>query len=369
MPQPQNTSMQDPQLNMLLREALLKTALPQSVDVGTFTGANTAPMNIRLQNVGITTKLRLRITAAVTIATDALTASKKAPWSLIDTLKVVDFNGQERINISGFHLWLINCMRARTIAYYNNEAKTAVSALPFTPTAIATDNIELYLEVPIAYDAERDLRGAMLTQVANSEWYLKIIWANPYLIDGDVDSVYSADGASGTATAGTITVKVFQDFLEPQPVQDFPFIPLPLADLSTVYELQGKLRQTDNIVNGGEKLMPIPNYRSVIGILSTYVNNKALSNAISSARIVANGNKTLISDTLETRRMAMRQWLNGDTADGVYFWQFRQNPIQTVLYGNMAFGMTFNAAVTNPYLENTFESFVPKGATLPGLTN
>ena len=253
MAQAQNTSMQDPQLNLLLREALLKSALPQSVDVGTFTGANTAPMNIRLQNVGITTKLRLRITAAVTIATDALTASKKAPWSLIDTLKIVDFNGQERINISGFHLWLINCMRARTIAYYNNEAKTAVSALPFTPTAIATDNIELYLEVPIAYDAERDLRGAMLTQVANSEWYLKIIWANPYLVDGDVDSVYSADGSSGTATAGTITVKVFQDFLEPQPIDGFPFMPLPLADLTTVYELHGKLRQTDNIVNGGEQ--------------------------------------------------------------------------------------------------------------------
>ena len=168
----------DPNVNMLMRQALLATAPRQSVELPSVTATKGGTYQVRLNNLGITTKLRLKISAAVTIGTDALTASDKAPWSLIDSIKLVDFANNERVNISGFHLWLINCIRNRTIAFYNNEALAGVAAYPNVSTAIGAGTVDLYIEVPIAYDDERDLRGAVLAQAGSGEWYLKVTFNN-----------------------------------------------------------------------------------------------------------------------------------------------------------------------------------------------
>lgn len=368
-----SASLVDPAANMLLRQTLLQTAPKQSVKVGTYTATKGQTTRVRLQNIGLVTHLRLFISAAVTIATDALTASKKSPWSLIDTIRVTDFSNTDRVNISGFHLWLLNCIRSRTISFYNNEAKSAVATPPSVSTAIGAGTVQLYVEVPLAYDSNRDLRGAVHAQVGTGEWYLIVTWNSAFLVDGDVDSVYSADGSSGTCTEGTITMTVFQDFLQPQPLQQsfngLPagLTPLPMRDMMTVYEINGKNRQTDNLANGSEKTMNIPNWRELLSFTMSFINNKALSNAVDNFRLIANGNTTVYADTLETRQMAMRNWLNGDTVDGVFFWQWRDTPLVTSMYGSMQMGFTPNASLTSPYVEYTTEAFIQQGQVLPAV--
>lgn len=368
MAQPQMNGIQQ---NLALRQALLASAPRMTKKVGTFT-ESTSPegrtTRIKLFNVGILTKLRLKVTANVTIATDALTASPKAPWNSISQLKVTDFEGVDRVNVSGFQLWTLQSNRMRTPAFINNEGMAAVSALPFVPTAISTDDIEFYIEVPLAYDDERDLRGAILAQTATGEMFLNITWNNDFLQDGNEDGVYSADGTNGTCVVNSITVDVYQDYLLPQSIGGQ--IPIPQADLLTVYEINGNYRITDNISNGQERLLNYPNMRSVIGFYANWFNAGALADSISTFRLIANGNNILREDSLHTQLMTQRNWINGDLKKGVYWQNHRARPIETALYGNVQCGLTFNASASGTYyLEQMTEAFYTKGAVLPGMTN
>lgn len=366
-----NNSVNGVQQNLMLRNALLASAPRMSKKLGTFTESSSPEgrtTRIKLFNVGVVTTLRLKVTANVTIATDALGVSPKAPWNAIQQIKVTDFEGVDRVNVSGFQLFVLQSVRNRTPAYINNEGLAAVSTLPVVPTAIGTANIEFYVEVPIAFDAERDLRGAILAQTAVGEMFLNITWNSDFLVDGSDDAVYNSDGTNGTCTVNSISVDVFQDYLLPQSLNGQ--IPLPTADLLTVYELNGNYRITDNLSNGQERLLNYPNMRSVIGFYANWLNNGALSNAISTFRLVANGNNVLREDTLATQLMEQRKWINGDLKTGAFYQLHRSRPIETALYGNVQMGLTFNANPTGTYyIEQMTESFYTKGAILPGMTN
>ena len=250
--------------NLALRNALLSTAPRMRKKLGTFTESS-APegktTRVKLFNVGIITKLLLKVVANVTIGTATAGASPKAPWNAIKQIKLVDFEGTDRVNCSGYQLWLLNSVRNRTPAFYNNEGKSIVSPYPKTPLAVATDTIEFYVEVPVAYDPERDLRGAILAQTAVGEMFLNITWNDDFHQSGNDDGVYNG-GATSTCVVNSIAVDVYQDYLLPQSIGGQT--PLPMLDLLTVYEINGNFRYTDNISNGQERLIPYPNVRSFL---------------------------------------------------------------------------------------------------------
>lgn len=357
--------------NMQLRAALLATSPRNSKKVGTFTQASSPEgktERIKLFNVGIITKLRLLVTANVTIAANAIVASPKAPFNILSQIKLTDFEGVDRVNLSGFQLFVLQSVRSRTPAYINNEGLAAVSTLPIVPTGTGTADIKFYVEIPLAYDDERDLRGAILAQTAVGEMYLNLTYNSLFLNDGKDDGVYNSKGSAGTCAVNSISVDVYQDYLLPQSIGGQ--IPLPIADLMTVYELNGNYRITDNLSNGQERLLNYPNMRSVIGFYANYINNSLLADDISQFRLVANGNNVLTEDGLQTQYMKQRGWINGDLKKGAFFQLHRARPIETAMYGNMQMGLTFSAAPTGDYyLEQMTEAFYAKGAMLPGITN
>lgn len=356
--------------NAALRAALLQTAPRMSKKLGTYTETS-APegktTRIKLFNVGVITMLRLVVTANVTIGTATATASPKAPWNVIKQLKLTDFSGTDRINLSGFQLWVLNSARKRTPAHINNEGLSAVSTLPVVPLTVATADIKFYIEVPLAFNPENDLRGAALAQSGNGEMWLNVTWNDDFHQNGNDDGVYNGAGTS-TCVVNSIAVDVFQDYLMPQSIDGN--IPLPLMDLYTIYELNGNFRITDNMSNGQERLIGYPNRRSVIGAYINYMNNGAMDDTISKFTLVANGNSILSEETLNSQLMRQREHFNGDLKKGVFMQLHRFRNIETEIYGNVQMGVTFSAAPTGTYyIEQCFESFVPLGSVLPGMTN
>ena len=95
---------------------------------------------------------------------------------------------------------------------------------------------------------------------------------------------------------------------------------------------------------------------------------------MSQIRIIANGNNVLYDSSAEAQIFEQRLKLGSAGADirpGVYFFQFRNKPIETALYGNVQAGFTplnVSSATYPAYLGFCFESFYTKGATLPGLS-
>ena len=409
-PQTQATGQQLIAQNAQMRAALLATSPRMRKNLGSFnTGTLGGTTRVKLYNVGIITRLLLKVSVSVDIGTAAATLSPQAPFNLISRIRLTDFDGTDRVNCTGFELFVINSVRNGGYYGYNNDGGPTVASVggnaaatapvslvnapvlsnPVVPTAVANTKIlQFYLEVPLAFDPERDLRGAILAQTALGEMYLNIDWNSVLIQNGNADAVFNG-AASTTAviTSGTfINVQVWQEFLLPQALGNQ--VPLPQLDLLTVYELAGTIKSSDNLNANTEKLINFPNVRSVIGAYLRYVNNGVMNSAtaydylgavngaadVSQFRIIANGNNVLYDNTGEGQLFEQRLKLGSGGADlrpGTYFFGFRNKPVETSLYGNVQIGIV-PSVVTNTtfaaYVGFCFESFYTKGATLPGLS-
>lgn len=363
--------------NLQMRQILLASAPRENKNLGTFTAALGGTTRVKLFNVGIGTKLLLFVSAPVTIGTATAVPSGKAPWNLISRVRVTDYDGTDRINLSGFQLFVWNCVRRRTYYSFNNEAATAVFTNPSVPTAVGTATLSFYVEVPLAYDVDnpvvmaQDLRGAMMMQTAVGESYLNVDWNASLYTNNDVESVYAGAGTTTVVLVTTplgISLTVWQEFLMPQAVGANGAVPLPLLDLNTVYEFIGNIRSSDNLAVGAQRLFPYPNLRSVIGSYYNYVAGGVLATTVTGLQLIVNANNIILDDSYTSKLIKQRLFLNGtDTAAGVFFYPHRDKPVETWLYGNVQVGFTPSAVGANPYVEQGYESFYTKGAALPGI--
>jgi len=358
--------------NNQLRAMLLASAPRMRKNLGSFSGGTPgSTTRVKLFNVGVTTRLVMDVSVSIDIGTATATLSEKAPFNLINRVKLTDYDGTDRVNCSGYQLFVLNCIRTGKYYGYNNDGATAVLANPDIPLLTAGTRVfKFQIEIPLAFDPARDLRGSLLTQTAVGEAWVNIDW-NPTLVSDGQDDAFFNGAATTTAalTAGTtITATVYQEYLLPQAVGNT--VPLPPLDLMTVYEIAGALRSSDNIANGSEKLFNYPNVRSVIGAYFVFTNNGLLTAAtadIGAFRLIANGNNVLREYGPRDKLFEQRLLLNSDIRKGTYFELHRDKPIETALFGNVQYGITPNAAVTDPNFEVCFESFYTKGSVLPGM--
>lgn len=377
----QQQAMMQAQQNAAMRTLLLSSAPRMRKNVITATGTNGTTTRLKLFNVGVLTKLQLFVSASLTIGTATATPSAKAPWNLISRVRLTDYDGTDRINLSGLQLFMLNCVRTRALfGYHNTPASTAVFTNPSVPTAVGAATVSFFIDIPLAFDVDnaitqlQDLRGAILAQTAVGEMYLSIDWISSLYTNNDVESLYSGGGTTtvvGNPTTNFITVTMWQEYLLPQAIGGNGEVPLPPVDLMTVYELNGNLRSSDNLAVSTEKLLNYPNVRSVIGAYFNYVQAGTMTAAkISQVRLIANGNNVLQDYSEAAQLLTQRNYMyaDNDTIPGCYFLSHRNKPIETALFGNVQAGLTPNTVGANPYVEVAWESFYTKGQALPGLT-
>jgi hypothetical protein len=349
---------------------LIKTP---TVAVGsTFVGTTT---RIKLKNVGITTLIRLMVEIPVTIATANQTLSPWAPWNLIKRVTVTDVDGSIRTQASGIELYAINTFR-KTQAYGRNNgyAQATQPAVINTPTAQASDTIRFFVDIPLAVDSSRDLRGSLLTQTSNGEYTVTVDWTSAgtsTTLSNTNDCNNYSTAASGTITVTGCNVTLWQDIYYPQPASNGQLL-LPALDLATVYEISGGF-QSMSLTAGAETLINAPNERTVIGTHVSFCNQgaAAFGTDFTGARMLVNGNTPwldygngthILDKTLEARDQ-----LGTDLLPGQYVFNHRQQPVITNQYGSVQYGFTPAAftAASNSFLRYAFESLYVRGGSLP----
>ena len=375
----QNQALIQAQNNAGMRAALLGSAPRMRKNVLTQTAEAGQTIRMKLFNVGVLTKLQLYVTAALTIGTAVATPSTKAPWNLINRVRLTDYDGTDRVNISGFQLYILNSVRNRfPFGYHNAAGVAAAFTNPVVPTAVGNGVLSFFIDVPLAFDVEneivqlQDLRGSILAQTAVGEMYLSIDFINSLYTNLDVDSLYSGAPTTTVVKNGNnnISVTLWQEYLLPQAIGGNGMVPLPAVDLMTVYELNGNIKSSDNLAINTEKLISYPNVRTVIGSYVNYVQaGTQTQGKLNSFRLIANGNNVLIDHTELSQLLYQRNnmTMGADLVPGAYFRLHRDKPIETALFGNVQLGITPNTVGANPYMELMFESFYPKGQQLPGL--
>lgn len=372
--------------NVNMRSMLLSTGIRFRKNLGVTTAPSLgSTTRTKLFNVGITTSLRLYTTCAVTIAVATAVPSARAPYNLISRVKVTDYDGTDRVNVSGLQLFLLDSIRYPLVYGYNNavaaQSGTGLVVNPSTPTAVGSAVISFYLDLPIAQNDNendgyrQDLTGAVYSQTGVGDFYLSIDWNQTLVSNGNVEAVYAGAGTTTVVLNGVTgpSVQVWQNYILPQPVANAKgqaYLPIPGLDLVSVYELNGNFRSTDNIAIGQEKLINFPNVRKVIGCIINYIQNGTMNPGtdISQFRLIVNGNNILKEWSPSLAQILEQRVAEGcDIWPGFYFWRFLSKPIETSIYGNVQMGITPSAITNSPYFEIMFESTYQKGAALPGM--
>ena len=126
----QNSSMQQIiQNNLLMRNAIFSSCPLIRKNLGIQSGGGLGgTLRQKIYNSGLTTRFIIQIKAQVDIGTAIASLSPKAPYNLISRIRFTDYDGVDRINISGSQLFMMNCIRRGTYYGYNNESSTAVLA-------------------------------------------------------------------------------------------------------------------------------------------------------------------------------------------------------------------------------------------------
>lgn len=375
------------QANAINRALLRKTSPLFYKRLGAFSGVVGGNTRIKLFNVGLITRLVLIVTANVTIGVATATVGPKGAAAAISRLKVTDFDGSDRVNASGFQLFQRNSLRlnkmdlfgfAGVVSAVNNAASsaglTAPLANPNIPTAVGTANMSFVVEVPIAYDVDAgDLRGMILAQTTVGELWASIDWAAQagWFTNASDDAVYNGSGTT-TVAVNSISVEAFQEYYLPQQVQGGG-VPIPQMDILTVYELAGAVRSSDNLATGTDKLLSFPNNRQVVGVYASYLNNGVLGgstgNDLQYFKLISNGNNIVKEYSSLAMYYEQRRALGTDMPKGTYFFDLKNSPISTYLFGNVQAAYQPGGTVTaGASLEIMYESFNVKGQALSGIS-
>lgn len=361
--------------NMMARQMLLQTGISMVKRLQPVTGALGSQLKIPLLRMGIMTGVLLQFTVPVTIATAPAVPSPVAPWNVANVISYQDFAGVQRTRTHGFQLWAAQSMK-------NGDAMSAIPAMNYAggegpslnsmtnvlnmPLAVGSANMTFSLYVPMAYNPDSDLTGAVLTQTNVGEHFINIQLANA-LVNADP---WIAPYISGAVTSGgSITVEAFQYYIQPQAMDAAN---LPIIDLSTVYGFEGAIQNTANIVTGQDVFVNYPNNRSVLSALFNYENGSAFTANgadVNGIVLLANSNTNFREMTARLVKETMRNMVNSDLPGGSYFLSSRRQPILTQLYANVQarFSLgTVNAGVSQ--IISQYEVQYASGAPLPGIT-
>lgn len=382
-----NQQMTPAQTNALAR-ALIKAravAMEQQIYSQTFNSSNattnlavTSPVvNINPRNVGLIRGFWVKVVATITNGSAVvINRGNLAPSTVLSQIQFQDLQNNTRIQTTGWHVAIINAMRARrpfgaalvdqtgfdSPEAYGSNMIGQIQA-PASIAAGDTGQIIMWYWVPLAY-SEDDLRGSVYANVVNATMQLNLSF-NPQPVStfgtDSTQSLYvgAAAGSIANACMTAATVTVYQSYLDQLPVGPKGVI-LPVLDLATIYELKNTTQTA--IVPNNDFPVQYANFRDFLSTLMIYVDNGVTGLrtngsdinywALQSANFTNLWKKEPALVALQTRNH-----LQTDLPLGCWYFGSREKPISTVQYGNMQLVLNASVADAGAYLLTGYEDF------------
>lgn len=304
-------------------------------------------INIPFRNVGLIKRFIVEITASLApAAAETLTRTAFGPSAILSNVQLADLSNQTRINTDGWHLHQLATVR-RGSAYgaaFSNDSPVAngsafgvITAPASISAAPGSPNLRMFYEVPVCY-SDSDLRGVIYSNVVNATGQLSLT-INPSIVAASTaDPVYSAYQSSTAGNLGALSnfnITVYQVYLDqlPQAKNGQPI--LPIIDLSTNYYLQATT--VNGLAVGVDNPISYSNFREFLSTFLVYDNAGVLNPAtdINRFKLMTANQLALFDQDPYALMMDVRNEIGNDTPPGVYYFNHRRKPINTVQYGNM----------------------------------
>ena len=340
----------------------------------------TATVNVQPRNVGLILGFLVEVSGTIAnTAAAQLTRTDMGSANIVKNFTFTDLNNVTRINTTGYHLALLNSARQGfgfggayapnlPMNFGNNYA-------PFSgPATIAVSTngaVKHTYWVPISY-SQNDLRGGIYAAIVNATMNLALTLNTAPCVGaigvGNADpltAIYSGNAAA--AWSGNIQVNVNQVYLDQIPTGPNGPI-LPLIDLNTIYDL--KYTTQNGLAAGQDFPVSYANFRQFLSTLLIFDNGGAYNagSDLNYLSLVAANSTNLFKLSPSMAALQARQTFMADPPPGVYYFDHRDRPIDTVTFGNMQI-------VANPITVNAgaqlvvgYESF-QQTSQLPGASS
>jgi hypothetical protein len=348
------------------RAIVLAMTQPMIQRIGTFSvdPANQNVLNIPPRNVGLITGFIVVVEGDVLNgAADLATRTGFGSANALQQITYTDLNGVQRIQTTGYHLAMLNSAKQGfafggayapnlPMAYGNNWTPFAAPA-----TLAATDGgtVKHTYFVPLAYTAD-DLRGSVYANVLNATQNLQVaINTDPFVGATDpLSAIYSGNNLGGWD--GNVTVTVYQCYLDQVPmVNKMPL--LPMFDINTVYDLKNTV--IPSLAVNQDNPFAYANQRRFQSTFAVFDNGGTFNSGsdVNYFRLLSANSTELWNLDPDTIALLARQIFMADTPPGVYYFDHRRKPIDTISFGNMTLNLNPKTVNANAQLILCTEAF------------
>lgn len=356
------------QMNLAARGLILASAVEMTQQIASISVDPTQQpvLNIAPRNVGLIKGFIVEVDGVIenTGMSTALTRTDMGNLNALSQVQFTDLNNNVRINTTGYHIGLLNSARQGFGfggAYNPNlpndlgQNNWSVQTAPVSINAASTGAIRTIYYVPLAYAAD-DLRGAIYANVVNATMNLQLsINASPVAASGDPLTKMYVGNTGGWN--GNVTVTVYQVYLDQLPMDQQRQPILPPYDLNTIYEL--KNTALTGIAANQDFPYAFANFRDFLSVFAIYDNNGAFNvgSDINYWSLVSANFTQMFKITPQIAALNARMILMGDPPNGVYYFDFRRRPINTVQFGNMELNLNASSVGTPASLIVCTEDF------------
>jgi hypothetical protein len=340
--------------NLANRQAIVTTALKkqQQIYSNTFNPTSTTVLNVQPRYAGLILGFYVEISADVDCGTNNYLRTAFGGANFLQQVRFDDLSNNTRIQTTGWHLQAINSAKAampfqsvRAVqtnyptGYGEVFTNNIMKAIPTLTTAGSTCK-ELFW-VPLAY-SEVDLRGAMWANVVNATANLQLTLATTAqaFVAQTADptmAVYQADATGATGIINSYTVTVHQVYYDQLPTDRNGNQLLPVLDLSTIYMLNDTT--VSGMVTGTDFPIPYANFRSFLSTVVVYDNQvggayPAAGTDINYWELQTANFTNIFKYPSWFPGVFARDTINADYPLGMYYFDSRKKPINTIQFGN-----------------------------------
>ena len=295
------------------------------------------------KNVGLITGFIVRVDVDIAApAGQTLTRTPFGAMNLLSKIEFTDLSNLTRISTPGWHLKALNSARHRRP---DGSAEVTDSPMGFgavsnpgisCPATIApgtTGTVSMVYDVPLAYSPD-DLRGAIFAGVVNASMNLSLT-INPQLTAFGTDTISSvySQSVAGAVLCSNARINVYQKFYDQLPLGNGGPA-LPVDDLTTSYQI----KSTALTGMAAQQDFPVPyaNFSDFLSTVLVYDNGGTLNagSDISSFALTTANASTIFKIEPWLLAYNTRNQLDVDMPQGMYYFDHRRRPINTIQYGN-----------------------------------
>lgn len=314
----------------------------QQIYSASYAPATQSVIPISVRPVGLVKGFFIEVNGVLNNASGTANRTEFGASNALSNIQFFDLNNYLRVNVPGWYLAMLDTAKNGfgfggayapnlPMGYGNNWTVQSLAA----SWGVTTAALRQIYYLPLAYGPQ-DLRGSMYAGVVNATAQLQLTLNTSPGYTAAADSTLAIAGGAGSNVtwSGSVTYTVYQSYLDQLPRDSAGGAIYPVLDTSIIYDL--KCTTFTGLTAASDFPIDYSNFRTFLSTMAVYDNAGVLGvGADLNYLALQLANTTQIMKvTPQISALLSRQAIMSDWPKGVYYFDHRNRPVNTLNYGN-----------------------------------